>query len=296
MGFLNDVKKILFGAKALGKHAAEQAVETGKEVGGEWLDKAQAAGKELADKTGDFAQRTAKSVEDLFDKSPGEEKTTPKEGVPPTPEPQRPLDFSAVDHPDELELRPMGKAGEKVLDAGKKVEKAAEEIGHKVLDAGEAAAEKFKETAEQVGAKVLEKGAEFLERAREFGSEVLHKAEEAAKKAGEERRKEGPGTLDELIQKAKDLGDTFEQKASDKDRTFTDSLKDAKAQGLGTHDDFFEKARRFAEGDHHATSTKPQISRDPEYKPTEKKGHTQGFEDNDGDGNDLIDDAIIEKP
>ncbi len=296
MGFLNDVKKILFGAKALGTHAVEQAVETGKEVGGEWLDKAQTAGKELADKTGDFAQRTAKSVEDLFDKAPEEKKASPQQSVPPAAEPQRPLDFSAVDHPDELELRPIEKAGEKVLDAGKKVEKAAEELGHKVLDAGEAAAEKFRETAEQVGAKVLEKGSEFLERAREFGNQVLHKAEEAAKKAEEERQKEAPGTLDELIQKAKDLGDTFEQKASDKDRTFTDSLKDAKAQGLGSHDDFFEKARRFAEGDHHATSTKPEIRRDPDYKPSEKKGSTQGFEDNDSDGDDLIDDAIIEKP
>jgi hypothetical protein len=269
-----------------------------------------------------FAQRTAQSIEDLFDTSP-DEVSSNMEKKAPTPPPASPsdsknssttpppdtnrgaLDFSTIDHPDELELKPLEKStiekvGEKVLDttleAGKKVEHAAEEIGHKVLDAGEIAAEKFKETAEQVGAKVIEKGGEFLERAKEFGSHLLHKAEEAAKKAQEERAKEGPGTLDQLIQKAKDLGEKLEEKASDKNRQFTDSLKDAKANDLNTHDDFFEKARRFADGDHHATSKTPQISRDPNFKPTDKKGKTHGFEDIDGDGDDLIDDAIVDKP
>lgn len=325
------MKKLLFGAKSVGKHTVEKAVEAGKEAGTEWkertetlLDKAQDTGKDMAAQAGAFAQRTAKSVEDLFDTSPDEvssttekKTTTPPPASPSdsknfsTPPPQSAdtnrgsLDFSAIDHPDELELKPLEKSriekvGEKVLDstleAGKKVEHAAEEIGHKVLDAGEVAAEKFKETAEQVGAKVIEKGGEFLERAKEFGSHLLHKAEEAAKKAQEERAKEGPGTLDQLIQKAKDLGEKLEEKASDKNRQFTDSLKDAKANDLNTHDDFFEKARRFADGDHHATSKTPQISRDPNFKPADKKGKTLGFEDIDGDGDDLIDDAIVDKP
>lgn len=336
MGLLNDMKKLLFGAKSVGKHTVEKAVEAGKEAGAEWkertetlLDQAQDAGKDIAAQAGAFAQRTAKSVEDLFDSEPEEVSSTSQKkesntqapippppgpedfehvSVPPPPGPDTKrgaLDFSTIDHPDELELKPLEKStfekvGGKVLDttleAGKKVEHAAEEIGHKVLDAGEIAAEKFKETAEQVGAKVIEKGGEFLERAKEFGSHLLHKAEEAAKKAQEERAKEGPGTLDQLIQKAKDLGEKLDEKASDKNRQFTDSLKDAKANDLNKHDDFFEKARRFADGDHHATSKTPQITRDPNFKPADKKGKTLGFDDVDGDGDDLIDDAIVDKP
>ncbi len=336
MGFLNDMKKLLFGVKSVGKSAAEKAVEAGKEAGSEFLErsgnvlheakektgafldhtfeKAQETGKNIAEKAGDLVHKAVEKAEDLFDKAPGEESLS--EPAPPPPaqkapeaDPSKPLDFAAVDNPDELELKPVDKSsiqkiGGKVIDttleAGKKVEQAAEDLGHKALEAGEVAAEKFKEAAEVVGSKVIEKGGELWERAKEFGSHLLHKAEEAAKKAHEEGAKEKdlPGTMDELIQKAKDLGDKFEEKAQDTSRQFTDSLKDAKASDLTKHDDFFEKAKRFADGDYQAASSNPVIGKDPNYKPVEKEGKTHGFEDGDNDGNDLIDDATIidEKP
>ena len=38
-----------------------------------------------------------------------------------------------------------------------------------------------------------------------------------------------------------------------------------------------------------------QIKKDPDYKPKEKEGKVRGFEDQDGDGDEIIDDAIIDE-
>lgn len=291
------MKKLLFGARSVGKHQLEEAVKTGAETGAEWLEKARQAGKQVVHTAADSTPHSTEKIEDVLEHTAPEKKSTEASS--------KPLDFSTLDQQEPTpkptgEKSQLSQAGEKLLDstleAGKKVEQAAEELGHKVLDAGEVVAEKFKASAEQVGAVVIEKGEEFLERAKEFGSHILHKAEEAAKKAQEEREKEGPGTLEQLIHKAKEAGAKLEEKAADKTRQFTDSLKDAKDSGLHTHDSFFEKAKRFAEGDHQAASTQPTVNTDPNYKPSDKKGHTHGYADADGDGDELIDDAIIDQP
>lgn len=345
MGIINDLKKLLFGAASVGKSATEKIVEEGKAKGAELLEhsenalhqakeksaeildttleKAKELGENVAEKTGAFIHHAAEKAEELFEKSP-QEKAAAKETPPvtetpvapetPTAKPaepiggkaqQPPLDFSTLDHPDELELKPTekstvekigGKVMESALEAGVKAEKVAEEIGHKVLDAGEIAMEKFKETAEQVGGKVMEKGGEILERAKEFGEHLLHKAEEMSRKAEQEAAAEGPGKLDELIRKAKEMGDKIEEKAKDKDRHFTDIIEENKTGTLDKKDDFFAKAKKFADGDYGAVRSKPEIGKDPNFRPGQKSGKTHGFEDQDGDGEDLIDDAIVEKP
>jgi hypothetical protein len=344
MGMINDLKKLLFGAAAVGKSATGKIVEEGKAKGAEFLEhsetalhqakektsellentleKAKALSENVAEKTGAFIHHTAEKAEELFEKSP-QEKAVAKEMPPAAETPiapetlanqpvepvgaqaQQPLDFSSLDHPDEPESTHTeksavekigGKVMESALEAGAKVEKAAEEIGHKVLDAGEIAMEKFKETAEQVGGKVLEKGGEILERAKEFGEHLLHKAEEMSRKAEQEAAAEGPGKLDELIRKAREMGDKIEEKAKDKDRHFTDIVRENKSSTLDQKDDFFSKAKKFADGDYGAVRSKPEIGKDPNFKPGQKTGKTHGFDDQDGDGEDLIDDAIVENP
>ena len=338
MGMINDLKKLLFGAAAVGKSATEKIVEEGKAKGSELLgqsetvlhqakektadlldttlEKARELGENVAEKTGAFIHHAAEKAEELFEKSPQEKAAATS--TPPAPETpvappvhqaaataQQPLDFSTIDHPDEPEQKPAEKSpvekmGEKVigsaLEAGAKAEKVAEEIGHKVLDAGEIAVEKFKETAEQVGGQVLEKGGELWERAKEFGSHLLHKAEEMSHKAEKEAAAEGPGKLDELIRKAKEMGDKIEEKAKDKDRHFTDIIQENKTSTLDKKDDFFAKAKKFADGDYGSVRSKPEIGKDPNFQSGQKSGKTHGFDDQDGDGEDLIDDAIVENP
>ena len=81
----------------------------------------------------------------------------------------------------------------------------------------------------------------------------------------------------------------------------TSNLDALKKGALDTKDSFFEKAARFADGDYHNEGApRPEgeisITDAPEgYVAKNKQGDTPlpGFEDSDGDGNELIDDATI---
>lgn len=66
---------------------------------------------------------------------------------------------------------------------------------------------------------------------------------------------------------------------------------------LDAHSDFFSKAAAFASGKYPDSNTaQPDmaIEMDPDYQPRPKTGTVPGFEDLDGDGNELVDDAILD--
>lgn len=337
MGFLNEIKKVIFGVQSVGKSAANKAVEAGKELGqtlqeqgSELLDQAKAKTSDLVDRASEFLDNAMGKVETagtiMANKTNENTASTPtsydeEKPVATNPEDQlnellsatpqtttttetkRPLDFSVLDQPEGTtsgtqDPSLLNKIGSTVinttLEAGKKVEDLAANAGDKLLDAGEVVMDKFKDVAGKVGGTVLDKGASLWEKAKDLGNQAISKTEELMKKADEEAAKEAPSKMEELIQKAKEMGDRVEASAQDKNRQFTDSLQDAKKSGLETHDDFFAKAQKFADGDHSAFSKDPIIAKDPDFQ-SSKGTKTHGFEDNDGDGNDLIDDAIIEK-
>ena len=76
-------------------------------------------------------------------------------------------------------------------------------------------------------------------------------AEEVARlRAQKDAILNGPqNKLDDLVQKAKEMGDKIEEKAKDKDRTFMDVMNDAQKNDLDKHYDFFEKAKLWADGE-----------------------------------------------
>ena len=81
------------------------------------------------------------------------------------------------------------------------------------------------------------------------------------------------------------------------DKVGYDELEKSTLEGK---DDFFAKAERFAEGDYHneGEGTVRILDSKEKEAPQEKepfKGDIHGFEDTDGDGDPLIDDAIIEE-
>lgn len=332
MGFFNEIKKVLFGAQSLGKSAASKATETAKEAGkeikertGEFvnkaedffndaLDKVEDLGAKVIDKAQDVmgtkketdvppvsASKPVENVNDLFEETQKQETTSTP---PPTSNPateDRTLDFDTLDTADPAS--PQGKStvekiGSKVLDttleAGKKVEEVAAKAGEKLLDVGSSVFETVKEVAGTVGEKVMEKGSEVWEKVKEMQGQVITKTDELYEKAKEEASSEKhQNQMDELLQKAKEMGDKIEEKAKDKDRTFMDVMDDAKKNDLSKHDDFFDKAKRWADGDSGAFSSEPRIKKDPDFQ-SSKGNKTHGFEDGDNDGNDLIDDAIID--
>lgn len=93
-----------------------------------------------------------------------------------------------------------------------------------------------------------------IEEKKAYGHVALLIAEEVArlKEQKEDSLENHQNQLYDLIQKAKEMGDKIEDKAQDKDRTFMDVMDNAKMNDLNKHDDFFEKVRRWANGENGA--------------------------------------------
>jgi polyhydroxyalkanoate synthesis regulator phasin len=249
MSIVNDLKKLLFGAKATassaaekGKEAAQDLAASSSELLDDLLTKAENAGQQATEKANDLWEQIQQST------------TTTKADASEKPNYFADLEATNPDHQPESKVEALGKT---VLDT-------AEKVGHTVIEKGGEALHKVMDTAEQIGEKVLKAGEE--------GGEIL---KEKAKTIGQH-----------WMDKATELMDKAEEEAA-QDTTkeaFTDAPIDTKDSLFEKHNSFFEKAARFAED-------KPVITKEGDKK---KSGHLKGFEDKDGDGDDLIDDAIIE--
>ncbi|MCB9276414.1 MAG: hypothetical protein H6564_20440 [Lewinellaceae bacterium] len=327
MSMLNDLKKLLFGAKAAAKSAGEKAVEAGKEAGEElgekskeYFDKAKARAQELKDEYGPKAkeafddargfaeglvdeawkkteslagkaQQKAKSffddeAETEFLKSKGPQDTASQGMAHAEP---------FLDDSDEPRIpKPegkTGKTGEKLKgmaeEAGKKVAGFSEKVGKEVLDQGEKAWEKFQDASEQVGKKIMDVS-------EDVGGKITGKFNELVEKANEEAARE---SLDDTTDKAREASEALERRVQERSaKSNVENLKEDAGKGpLGGFDSFFDRAQRFAEGDYHNEGGKDvKIQQDPEYKPAGKTGSVKGFEDLDGDGDEIVDDAILD--
>jgi ElaB/YqjD/DUF883 family membrane-anchored ribosome-binding protein len=182
-------------------------------------------------------------------------------------------------------------------DALEKAKDLAEDVGGKVLETGGRMAEKFGETATEVGGAIFEKGGEALDKAKDalggISSKIWAASEELFQKAQAEAAKEGD--TDSLIEKAKNLGQKLEDRITGNNTRFADKPLETGGSELNKHGSFWEKAERFASGDYHGTA-KPgeiKISQNPDFQ-SPAKGKVKGFDDQDNDGDELIDDAIID--
>ncbi len=286
MSLLSDLKRLLFGAKAVTRSAAEKTEDTFRES----------------------IRETKEDLDAWMDRIRKESGVEPPEGQNVTP-PK--TDTSAETPPDKSAhtLRETGedimhmagdfaeKTGNKILERGKRMEEGIEEIGEKVLSAGEQVAEKAGQLAEKVGGEIMEKGGAFLDKAKEMlkdtSDKAGKKAEELYDKAQAEAAKHD---LEEAAKKAEELARTARFKSeSPQGKSHLEALDDSLLEGKGKGG-FFEKADEFAKGNYHHG----EMTIEP-GEPTEKPkgtGPTYGFEDRDGDGDDIIDDAevIDDKP
>ena len=182
------------------------------------------------------------------------------------------------------------KVGAVVLDkGGKAIDKAAdlaEEVGEQVLDKGGKLLERLKDTAEDVGGKIIKKSEELYDKAQkaaaeeQAGDDLVDQADKATADSGAQ--------LDDLMEKAKKMAEEPPAKPKSK---LEDSLLDEK-------DDFWAKAQRYSEGDYHNEGARKKdgeisiTNAEPAEKP-KNEGKVKGFEDLDGDGDEIIDDAIV---
>ena len=185
----------------------------------------------------------------------------------------------------------------------------SEKVGDKVLDTGEQFMEKLGEVSEKVGGEVLEKGGAALDKfgevASDVGEKIIKAKDDLIAKAEAEAAKEGGETSDSILDKARELNQKLEDKITGKidfDKDFADTPIDAGGSELDKHGSFWDKAAKYADGNYSMKDQEPErpegeltIQENPDYQPKLKEGNTKGFDDLDGDGDDLIDDAIIEE-
>lgn len=166
--------------------------------------------------------------------------------------------------------------------AGLEAKAAAEKLGSKIMDASEV-----------VGDKVLEKGSELMDRAAEVGADLKSKANDFIDHANVEAEKM---KLEDSIEEAKIAAEQAEARA----RAFgnNESSKDTSESLLDGTGSFFDRAAKFADGDYHREGTVRVVKNDaPDSGDTggvDNKNIT-GFNDVDGDGDALIDDAQVEE-
>ncbi|MEZ5058136.1 MAG: hypothetical protein R2879_13960 [Saprospiraceae bacterium] len=334
MGFLNEFKKLFFGAKSVTKSAADKAMESGKEKAAEFADKAndytnkaideleemskkaQEKAGESWEKTKDYAEEVGEKVlkksDEFWDKAEqkykdllgdDEEATetseaTFKESPTENFHTETPKEHTAFS--EEFGEEPVSRAGNKTAESlenlGKKVLEKSDEINEKLADKAGQAWDKTKDYSEKVGGMLFEKGSDLYEKAKKY-------AEESGEK------------LEDLIEKANKAAQEAEDKVNQKGTEFSEKVHDTKETFFDKHDDFFSKAQRYADGDNHAFDKKPRVIVNPDQKKGEtsskeerfnellegpgdkpnNKGSIKGFDDTDGDGDSLIDDAIVEE-
>ena len=144
----------------------------------------------------------------------------------------------------------------------------------------------LQEKTEKLGEQVIEKGREGKEKAIALGDILGEKAEALMQKAEAEAAKEKKSEKESFFEKAHRKGKEYDEKVNDSQRTFQDSLREAKKSTLT--DDFFTKAAKYANSEYGTKSTKPTILTGD----TQKK---QSSKNDRNDSDDLIEDAIIEK-
>lgn len=274
MGIFSEIKKLFFVTEAVGKSAMDKGIDLAKDAGGDILDKAgdiaSAAGSkatslggDLVDKAGDLGGTLADKTDNLRD---------------------------AILHSAEGTMNMVEKN-----ETLKKVATTAENLGEKVLSTGEDLINKGGEAVESLGSKILGENHENLEKAKDFtekiGEKVLETKDNIVEKAGNVMDDINT-KIDETLEKAK--AEEAAEAAAPPPDPFYKTIKESKDDSLldGT-DDFFAKAEKFADGDY-AGAQEGMITVDDTVHEVEKDiAKAGGFTDHDGDGNELVDDAIV---
>ena len=165
--------------------------------------------------------------------------------------------------------------------------------------------ESFKEKKEKFVSNVKENFKDLDKKAETFNQ----KADDSANQAMDflfESGKKAADTAKDLFEKGKGYAHDLEEKMRKRDEIEEAKLKNPKHKVedslLGGFDSFFNKAKDLADKldkkveDRYSSSDEIKITQqDSPKKKEDKPSRIYGFEDLDGDGNPLIDDAIIEE-
>ena len=290
MPLFNDLKKIFFGAKSVAKHQAGKVEDELQQQGDELLDLGKRAAAVIADKAPEYIEK-GKNVLDELGSAVFKETPPPPQSTTQTAKDivDEELDFGQLNLTDEPDAPKSGSINfEEDLQESEppspKEPSAFRQATDASLDAAARAGLAAKAKADKVGE-------ELLNRAARAGAKLKDKTDAFVDHANREVEKM---ELEDSIREAKAAAAQAEARARAFDNQ--EGKRDTKDSVLDGTDSFFERASRFAEGDYHNEGGKDvRIQDDPDFEPRKKSNLIAGFDDNDGDGDSLIDDAIIEE-
>jgi len=258
------LKKLFFASSSVAKHSAEKTGDFIREESDELIEQTRSKIKEsrasVEEKTSGLKDSIRENADRLMDKT--------KEKM------DRIAEEPAVKRAAEI----SEDVGDRILTSGEKLvskaEDISEDVGERILKGADKAMDKGRDISEDVGGKLKDVGEDIMDTARETADRLGDKLEETMKKA------------DEWAE--------AERKKPKKD--FADEDLDASGSLLDDKDDFFSKASKYADGDYDSFS-EGKITIQPGDKPMKKDKDTEpasNFIDHDGDGNEIIDDAILD--
>ena len=267
-------------------------------MGDQFLDKASEIGKTVGSKAAEYSNEAAKKAsdlsEDLLDKASDIGKVVGTKAA------ELGGDIAektgglrdAILHSAEGTINMVNKS-----ETLKKVASTTEHLGDKILSAGEDLVKKGGDQIEKLGGAILGENHENLDKVKDFttklGSKVMETKEKLVHKA-EDTLDDINDTIDDFIAKEKEI-EAIE--ANRPVKPLRETLDKHKSSMLDDEDDFFSKAEKFGDGNYGAVLEGKITVEKSSVPPAQNKPITPaaGFEDLDGDGNELIDDAIIEE-
>ncbi len=303
MGILDEFKKLMFGAKSVSRSTADKVRKKGKVAG----DKIKSEGEEVWESTKEKAEELGEEVREKAADKWGKARESSKEFR----ESLKERSMEAGEFAEDLGKVILDKTGK----AAHKAEEIAEDIGEKILKKSEEVfgerSDKFDSSDEEEkdsdaytmddlfsdeptsgdtdqdipehGQDPKEENSTTDEVEKSVSDNLVDKAKKASDRMSE--------LLDETVEKAESLAEE-ESKAKKYDTPPSESLK----KDLLDNDDFFKKAAAFADGRYsevHDTEIKHPENDEDDDQDSSTSGTLPGFEDLDGDGNEIIDDALI---
>lgn len=259
MGTFSWLKRALFGAESL----AKSGINKGKEAGEQVFDVSKEKLDVIKDELSESVDAAKDKFDDLFDKV--SDKTN--EGISSAKE-------TISNAKDNIGLDKVKEGGKQILEGGAEF---AAKAGEKIEDA----TEKIVDASDKAWEKIADTSSNLYEKARD-------KANEIGDKVGDK--------MDDMLEKAERLkAEEALEEAQNPTGIYEGSSHNEKLEGsmLDGTDDFFAKAEAFAEGNYDKAAEGKMTIEKVELPSSEDNRKVAGFEDADGDGDEIIDDAEI---
>ena len=295
MGIFSEIKKLFWTSSAVAKSAADKGFDTIKDAGEDLMEKSVDLGASLKDKAGDFGGDLLEKTEGLggsiMDKAGdiggslkdkagdlGGELIEKTGGL-----------RDAILHSAEGTMNMVNKS-----ETLKKAAATTEKIGEQVLSKGEELMTKGEEAVGALGSKILGEDNVNVDKLKNFteqvGDKVMDAKDSLVEKAGEV-----VGDIQDKIDETVIAGkkqDAMEAATPQKD--LQEVLDENEGSLLDGKDDFFSKAAAYADGNYHGEEEGKITIEEVTDTVKKEPARAAGFTDHDGDGNEMVDDAIIE--